>query len=312
MLPILKRGSRSPLVADIQAALNRKARVVASSSKLKPLEDDGVFGPLTQERVQEFQKSAALVADGHVGPLTRSALFDDGYAIINEAQKIAIGWVLVSRGAVADVLADAQRVQSGGAAGLGDRINRAALLTHFHIKLDNLKPADAGTTITLLTQVRDTYDSILNLLNTASVEKEIGFCRAGFHEIASDFGSPIRGSRAFGYVIPKRDFIRFTPNYTEDDGLLINRGPVKVKRVNTMVHECSHFVDADIHDFGFESPAPGRAGTRGSKSYEDLDPGDAVNNGASYGSFAQNIILRADQRAPAPAGLFEVCDPADG
>jgi hypothetical protein len=312
MLPILKRShKRNPLVADVQAALNRQA-LVHKNAKRKPLEVDGIFGPLTEGRVQEFQKSAALDPDGRVGPLTRTALYDDGYNIINGAQQIAIGWVLVTRGAVAGLLADAQRVQSGGAAGLGDRINRAALKTHFHIDLDRLRPADAAQAVALLNHVSETYDKILNTLNTASVEKEVVFCRAGFHEIAADFGSVVRGSRAFGYVIPRRDFVRFTPNYTEDDGLLINKGPVKVKRVNTLIHECAHFVDPDIHDFGFESPAPGRVGTRGSKSYEDLNPADAVNNGATYGTFAQNIILRADLRAPAPAGLFEICDPADG
>lgn len=56
----LKRGSRGSEVKTLQGKLNLMA--------------DGIFGPLTEEAVKEFQKCKGLTADGVVGAQTWAAL----------------------------------------------------------------------------------------------------------------------------------------------------------------------------------------------------------------------------------------------
>ena len=56
----LKRGSRGSEVKTLQSKLNLLA--------------DGIFGPLTEEAVKEFQKSKGLTVDGVVGARTWAAL----------------------------------------------------------------------------------------------------------------------------------------------------------------------------------------------------------------------------------------------
>lgn len=60
MTTTLRKGSRGTEVATLQRMLNLIA--------------DGIFGPLTDEAVREFQKSHSLVVDGIVGPRTWAAL----------------------------------------------------------------------------------------------------------------------------------------------------------------------------------------------------------------------------------------------
>jgi hypothetical protein len=299
------------MVKDLQEQLNR-SRSIKKDSKLAPLDPDGKFGNLTDGRVREYQKPRGLVVDGEVGPLTRGFLFEEGYALISEAQKIAVGWVMVARAAAAGMLLEAQRIQSGAAGpAIGSPIVRQALATHFQINMATLRPSGAGQAVTFLSRIQTTYNLILDMLSKASVEKETIFRRVGRHEQDDDLQV---ASFAFGYVLPDRDFVRFTPQFTEDDGLLIRRGPVKSKRVNTLIHEAAHFVDVDIHDFAYESPPPnGSPGKRGGgKNYSELTADQAFVNGASYGSFAQHVILGADLRSRESGGLQrEVCEPGD-
>jgi hypothetical protein len=56
----LKRGSRGPLVAQVQQQLGVPA--------------DGIFGPQTAQAVRRFQARKHLTADGIVGPQTAQAL----------------------------------------------------------------------------------------------------------------------------------------------------------------------------------------------------------------------------------------------
>lgn len=56
----LKRGSTGPLVAELQRLLNLVA--------------DGIFGPNTEEAVEDFQAENDLVDDGVVGPATWAKL----------------------------------------------------------------------------------------------------------------------------------------------------------------------------------------------------------------------------------------------
>jgi peptidoglycan hydrolase-like protein with peptidoglycan-binding domain len=57
---VLERGSRGPLVVQVQQQLGIPA--------------DGVFGPQTGRAVRRFQARKALTVDGIVGPLTAKAL----------------------------------------------------------------------------------------------------------------------------------------------------------------------------------------------------------------------------------------------
>lgn len=57
---VLKRGSRGPVVAQVQQKLGIPA--------------DGVFGPQTARAVRRYQASKGLVVDGIVGPQTADAL----------------------------------------------------------------------------------------------------------------------------------------------------------------------------------------------------------------------------------------------
>ena len=70
MSQLLRVGSRGKEVKAGQDSLNFHVQ------RGKPLQVDGIFGPLTNARVQEFQKSNALAVDGIVGPNTRRKLFE--------------------------------------------------------------------------------------------------------------------------------------------------------------------------------------------------------------------------------------------
>lgn len=59
--PMIRQGDRGEAVAEAQRLLGG-------------LNADGVFGPLTDARTREFQRSRGLTADGIIGPLTWAAL----------------------------------------------------------------------------------------------------------------------------------------------------------------------------------------------------------------------------------------------
>jgi hypothetical protein len=68
---LIRQGSKGEDVKAVQDVLNFHIR------RLAPLAVDGIFGPLTQARVIEFQKSNKLTADGLVGPNTLGKLFEE-------------------------------------------------------------------------------------------------------------------------------------------------------------------------------------------------------------------------------------------
>lgn len=59
-LPTLRRGSRGSKVKELQCVLS--------------LITDGIFGPVTEEAVRDYQQSHGLEADGIVGPATWKSL----------------------------------------------------------------------------------------------------------------------------------------------------------------------------------------------------------------------------------------------
>ena len=70
MAQLLSFGSQGKDVRAVQDALNYHVR------RGTPLNVDGIFGPKTNTRVQEFQKSKSLKVDGIVGPNTSAKLFE--------------------------------------------------------------------------------------------------------------------------------------------------------------------------------------------------------------------------------------------
>lgn len=70
MARVLRIGDQGDDVRAVQDALNFQIR------RLAPLAVDGKFGPKTQARVIEFQRSNALAPDGAVGHNTTAKLFE--------------------------------------------------------------------------------------------------------------------------------------------------------------------------------------------------------------------------------------------
>lgn len=68
--PTISEGAGGAVVRRLQRALRRTPNL--------GIVVDGVFGPLTETAVTEFQKSSGLLADGVVGPATWNALPDGG------------------------------------------------------------------------------------------------------------------------------------------------------------------------------------------------------------------------------------------
>src|SRR5262249_54015786 len=65
----LAKDQRSNEVVALQNALNLRLRPA------KPLVLDGIFGPVTEGAVRDFQKCQKLKADGIAGPQTLGELF---------------------------------------------------------------------------------------------------------------------------------------------------------------------------------------------------------------------------------------------
>ena len=73
MATIYKIGSRGEVVKQIQRALN--------------LYPDGIYGPLTKERVTQWQSEHGLTADGIVGPATLARLLPSVVATVLNLKK---------------------------------------------------------------------------------------------------------------------------------------------------------------------------------------------------------------------------------
>ena len=95
--PTISAGATGGAVRRLQRALRRTPNL--------GLVVDGVFGPLTEAAVKEFQQGAGLTVDGIVGPLTWNALPDGG------------PMPLLKEGSTGDVVRSLQTVLTNGAPG---------------------------------------------------------------------------------------------------------------------------------------------------------------------------------------------------
>jgi peptidoglycan hydrolase-like protein with peptidoglycan-binding domain len=68
--PTISVGATGDVVRRLQRGLRRTPNL--------GLVVDGIFGPLTEAAVKEFQEGAGLAVDGDVGPMTWNALPDGG------------------------------------------------------------------------------------------------------------------------------------------------------------------------------------------------------------------------------------------
>ncbi len=82
MARLLSRGMTGLDVKELQAALNFHIRAPAT-----PLRPDGIFGPLTDARVRDFQKRAQIKVDGLVGPDTIAALYRRVAGVVDAVRK---------------------------------------------------------------------------------------------------------------------------------------------------------------------------------------------------------------------------------
>jgi peptidoglycan hydrolase-like protein with peptidoglycan-binding domain len=95
--PTISVGATGGAVRRLQRALRRTPNL--------GLVVDGVFGPLTDAAVKEFQQGAGLTVDGIVGPLTWDALPDGGPMPV------------LKEGSAGDVVRSLQTVLTNGAPG---------------------------------------------------------------------------------------------------------------------------------------------------------------------------------------------------
>ena len=86
---LIRRGDSGNAVAIVQHALNG---VTAFAPKLEP---DGIFGPVTEQRVRQHQSQQKLSSDGIVGPDTLDTLFEiasmTARARFSRTSRVAIG-----------------------------------------------------------------------------------------------------------------------------------------------------------------------------------------------------------------------------
>ncbi|MBR4307959.1 MAG: peptidoglycan-binding protein [Oscillospiraceae bacterium] len=81
----LQSGNRGQSVRQLQFMLRVLSEYIP---EIPPVAEDGIFGPKTRQAVLAFQRFAGLTADGIVGPLTWSALYDRSAAIASATREI--------------------------------------------------------------------------------------------------------------------------------------------------------------------------------------------------------------------------------
>jgi peptidoglycan hydrolase-like protein with peptidoglycan-binding domain len=157
---LLKQGSRGPAVEDVQNLLNAFQKMNPIWTKTKPLVVDSKYGPLTEGKARDFQKSAALVPDGIVGPATCAVLFAPQADRVDKAQGIATNWAFLARAAVQTLRAHVRALQFNQPSPTGNLpLLLDALRTHFHIDLAGGSGPSNGGSLNPLDLLTSTINS---------------------------------------------------------------------------------------------------------------------------------------------------------
>ncbi len=82
----LQSGARGQKVRQLQFMLRVLSEYIDA---IAPIEEDGIFGPLTRAAVVAFQRFAGLTPDGIVGPMTWSALYDRSSALVRVPERFS-------------------------------------------------------------------------------------------------------------------------------------------------------------------------------------------------------------------------------
>ncbi|MFT3843090.1 MAG: peptidoglycan-binding protein [Myxococcaceae bacterium] len=113
---MLSIGARGPAVADLQRRL--------AAAGFSPGAADGVFGPMTQRAVVNFQRAHGLAADGIAGPRTEAALRGGGAAPARPASGGGGGGSVLREGSRGAQVATLQRAlaSKGFSPGVADGV----------------------------------------------------------------------------------------------------------------------------------------------------------------------------------------------
>jgi hypothetical protein len=316
--PLLRTGDRGPAVEDTQHLLNVSDKDAAGQhiwSKTDFLDEDGIFGPLTQAKVREFQTKFGLQVDGIVGPQTNAALFAPQADRVDQAQGIATNWTLIAKGAVQTLRSWVQALQFNRPAPGGNLATFVdALRVHFHINLPRPVPGGQGSQggsanpLDLLTAdeqlrfIHQVFDDTGFILEQASVREGRVFYSVGPKQCELlKIGSISAGNRN----VPTRDgpvlLICFPPSFAVTTAQDFFR--TTHQQASTVLHECCHYAHprregiTQVIDFAYGLPAFAGQAAKGSiHNYQQLTADEALHNAESYNLFAEHVTFGRDTR----------------
>jgi hypothetical protein len=280
-------------------------------TKTKPLTIDGKYGPATEGKAHDFQRSAGLVPDGVVGPATCAVLFAPQADRVDQAQGIATNWTFLARASVQTLQAHVRALQFDQPPPAGNLpLLLNALRTHFRIELaggagppngGSLNPLDLLTIDDQLGFINQVYEDVLFVLQNASIREGRVFYSMGVQQ------SKDRG--LFGFSGGLRNFpkgsdtilVAFPSTFhitTETDFFRTTS-----QQASTVLHEVCHYVRPPaegvnhVRDVAYGLPAfQGEPAKNSSHNYQQLTADEAIHNAESYNLFAEHVTFGRDTR----------------
>jgi len=310
--PLLKQGSRGPAVEDVQSLLNVFQEDNPFWTKTKPLVVDGKYGPLTEGKARDFQKSTGLLPDGIVGPGMCSLLFAPQADRVDQAQGIATNWTFLARAAVQALRARVRELQFNQPSPPGNMpMLLDALRTHFHIDLAgrssnggppgaSLNRLDLLTIDDQLRFINKVYEDTLFVLLNASIREGRVFYSMGVRQ-SKDRGV-LRSAAVCGFPDNSSDMclVVFPPTFHVTVGQPFR---TTCQQASTVLHEVCHYVRPwaegvnHVDDFAYGLPAfQGQPAHNSGHNYQQLTTEEAIHNAESYNLFAEHVTFGRDTR----------------